>query len=207
MRQTIRDEKSNGGFTLLELLIVVAIIAILAAIAIPNFLEAQTRAKAARTRSELKTIAVALESYAVDHGRYPDPLAPYKESLSTVHELSTPVAYLATTEMLDPFPPKFEDLNPPPPPSYQPTYWYDNYEGAFGRGMHKMNDTPIFPGFCLSSVGPDRESNSAVVYPLFMDRPSGVRNLLNALYDPTNGTVSGGDLVRWSGKAQRYQNF
>src|SRR5215218_4224074 len=55
------------AFTLIELLIVVAIIAILAAIAVPNFLEAQTRAKVARVKNDQRVIATALESYAVDH--------------------------------------------------------------------------------------------------------------------------------------------
>ena len=59
------------GFTLIELLIVVAIIAILAAIAIPNFLDAQIRSKVSRTRSDLRTIAIGLESYALDHNHYP----------------------------------------------------------------------------------------------------------------------------------------
>ena len=55
------------GFTLIELLIVVAIIAILAAIAVPNFLEAQTRAKITRVKSDLRTLATGVESYMVDH--------------------------------------------------------------------------------------------------------------------------------------------
>jgi len=59
------------GFTLIELLIVVAIIAILAAIAIPNFLQAQTRAKVSRAEADMRSIATALESYYVDHNEYP----------------------------------------------------------------------------------------------------------------------------------------
>jgi prepilin-type N-terminal cleavage/methylation domain-containing protein len=59
------------GFTLIELLIVVAIIAILAAIAVPNFLEAQTRAKVSRAENDMRTIATALESYFVDFNLYP----------------------------------------------------------------------------------------------------------------------------------------
>jgi type II secretion system protein G len=59
------------GFTLIELLVVVAIIAILAAIAVPNFLAAQTRAKVARARNDLRVASGALEAYRVDNGRYP----------------------------------------------------------------------------------------------------------------------------------------
>lgn len=59
------------GFTLIELLIVVAIIAILAAIAVPNFLEAQVRSKISRVKSDMRSISVALESYAVDNNIYP----------------------------------------------------------------------------------------------------------------------------------------
>lgn len=63
--------KRMKGFTLIELLIVVAIIAILAAIAVPNFLEAQVRAKVSRAHSDMRSIATGIESYAVDHGKYP----------------------------------------------------------------------------------------------------------------------------------------
>ena len=59
------------AFTLIELLIVVAIIAILAAIAVPNFLEAQVRSKVSRVKSDLRSVVTALEAYAVDRNDYP----------------------------------------------------------------------------------------------------------------------------------------
>lgn len=58
------------GFTLIELLIVVAIIAILTAIAMPNFLEAQTRAKVSRAKSDILALTTATEAFRVDHGDY-----------------------------------------------------------------------------------------------------------------------------------------
>ena len=59
------------AFTLIELLIVVAIIAILAAIAVPNFLEAQTRSKISRAKSDERSIATAIEAYVVDYNKLP----------------------------------------------------------------------------------------------------------------------------------------
>ena len=54
------------GFTLIELLIVVAIIGILAAIAVPNFLNAQTRAKTARSVSDIKMITTQVSILHMD---------------------------------------------------------------------------------------------------------------------------------------------
>lgn len=55
------------AFTLIELLIVVAIIGILAAIAVPNFLNAQIRAKIAHSKSELRTYKMIQQQYKMDH--------------------------------------------------------------------------------------------------------------------------------------------
>ena len=65
--------KNNYAFTLIELLIVVAIIGILAAIAVPNFVNAMTRAKVARVQSELKSLSSAIEMYNLDNNNYPWP--------------------------------------------------------------------------------------------------------------------------------------
>ncbi len=64
-------KRYRHAFTLIELLIVVAIIGILAAIAVPNFLNAQVRARVAKVESDFRTIATALESYYLDNNYYP----------------------------------------------------------------------------------------------------------------------------------------
>jgi len=60
----------KGGFTLIELMIVVAIIGILAAIAIPNFLRFQLKAKSSEGKTNLAAIRTAEESYYAEFGLY-----------------------------------------------------------------------------------------------------------------------------------------
>ena len=58
--------KNRGGFTLVEIMIVVAIIALLAAIAVPGFLRARKRSQATKILNDLRMIDAAVDQYAIE---------------------------------------------------------------------------------------------------------------------------------------------
>src|SRR5690606_12155322 len=212
------------AFTLIELLVVVAIIAILAAIAVPNFLEAQTRSKVSRFMSDLRSSAVALEAYAVDHNKYPPPdavPAGADESIMGApwpivedppenympRRLTTAIAYITSLpgDIFD-----HEELLPRRPRSHAPHYindqfnsrctapacgWDGEVENEFfvarTKGAIKLQADPGANGalydfsvvWLAHSHGPDRDHDDFLSdqgYP--------------TLYDPTNGTISDGDI-------------
>jgi prepilin-type N-terminal cleavage/methylation domain-containing protein len=183
------------AFTLVELLITVAIIAILAAVAVPNFLESQARTKVSRELADMRTLAVGLEAYAADHNGYP----PHGEVLgngtvnfpatlagiATVEyvpdrPLTTPVAYLTSA---------FEDVCLPrslPPLLRRYGYVQTNQMAAImvarGWGDSAATLAPRFGGWRLYAAGPDGDK--------------GPDAKLTIPYDATNGTISNGDIVR-----------
>lgn len=63
--------ENTKGFSLIELLIVIAIISIITAIVLPNLMSANIRAKVSGVKADMGSLAIALEDYKVDYGEYP----------------------------------------------------------------------------------------------------------------------------------------
>ncbi len=202
--------KRLKGFTLIELLIVVAIIGILAAIAVPNFLNAQVRAKVARAESEIRSLKNSLESFFIDNNQYMpmnrDRAIMNKQyrgldksdaSVATIEiahiaignvrtgrrlYLTTPVSYISSIP--------FDPFNG------------DGSEASYGYGSDGVSY------YILTSWGPDsvdglgdkdgldeRDFTGAKINDR---RRSGLRDgkyvLADFKYDPSNGTSSAGDV-------------
>ncbi len=195
---------TRRAFTLIELLIVVAIIAILAAIAVPNFLEAQTRSKVSRAKADLRTIATAVESYRVDYNKVSRSIG-----LDVIERrwvaYTTPIAYI-TSIPDDVFGDDVElsdwRINPdgsgPEYPRYRVFDYVTFLEREDGSREHSGQYQVLTDrGFSteidwyVASQGPD---NSVGLQ--FGSAEAGV------IYDPTNGTISRGDVIRVSGSGQ-----
>lgn len=184
------------AFTLIELLITVAIIAILAAIAVPNFLEAQTRAKVSRVKADLRTVASAMEMYAVDRSSYPgDAVGPDYRGLKA---LTTPIAYV-TNIFVDPFHKGYKDgyadASLPPDPERTPLFFYEVGTGRLGDPNARFPATV----YAMAAYGPDIDDDTRTIgsFP-FTQRA--------CPYDPTNGTVSNGDIYRF-GNQPNHPNY
>lgn len=73
-RRPVRHMTNRNGFTLLELMTVIAIVGILAAIAVPSFQKSIIRAREASLRNSLFVMRDVIDQYYADHGRYPPTL-------------------------------------------------------------------------------------------------------------------------------------
>jgi len=209
------------AFTLIELLIVVAIIAILAAIAVPNFLEAQTRAKVSRTKADMRSMATALETYMIDFNTYV-----YQNKLSralagggvntpTLERLSTPIAYLTgVTSFKSPFRTSTYNNGGTFQNSHTLTdeealanaqiYWYNarnngnqNGDGAaiWGRGDPKPQ------WYFTHSAGPQGKTyaTNGGINAMKTSSDTNKAVSLAIVYEATNGTVSNGAIWRVGG--------
>lgn len=224
----ISREFPPKAFTLIELLIVVAIIAILAAIAIPNFLEAQTRSKASRAKADMRTVATALEAYFGDYNKYPPNPDVYEGFNVSPWQLTTPIAYI-TSRPIDPFK-KARNVSRETNPAMQKEELFYDYFCIISPEEYMkiaLGGTDIFilsvdasgPLSTLAnhgafkkygkwlqwSIGPDGQFwileddfNSAANPNAGLRAPAhiGWGYSFDVPYDPTNGTVSFGNIIR-----------
>lgn len=182
------------GFTLIELLIVVAIIGILAAIAVPNFLNAQMRAKVARVVSDFKSLDTALEMYRLDNNAFPNDHD--LDAYANGHEhglfsLTSPISYMSS---VPPNPFVERDLRFTFAINGGDTNAYANE----GRADYEMGSGSDNAGsfkkhaWSLMSHGPDLDDDIGSHDPF----PFGV---WIKPYDSSNGLSSNGDLYRIGG--------
>jgi general secretion pathway protein G len=70
----LRSARHEGGFTLIELIVVMAIVALLVSIAAPRYVQSVGRAREASLRSSLAVMRDAIDRFAADRGRFPESL-------------------------------------------------------------------------------------------------------------------------------------
>jgi len=90
---------NRKGFTLIELMVVIAIIIILAAVAIPNYINMTHRAQVSRATSDLSILATALECYRTDIGTYPAAITFDTKLAPTSDTLLVPAYLTAASEI------------------------------------------------------------------------------------------------------------
>ncbi|HQQ00993.1 MAG TPA: type II secretion system protein GspG [bacterium] len=199
------------AFTLIELLIVVAIIGILAAIAVPNFVQAQIRSKVARAKADLKSISTALDSYYLDQKAYPIGRTFCAGSMNEVDdynicppEITSPVAY----------------INERPLDVFNPGRQYKYLAPGLGYSNHVLTYLTIWvPKSFPSESGADQDlpyfsqEASPVDYGIWSVGPKGAKSFWESdvahipvpkrtWYDPTNGVSSEGVIARLAGGFQ-----
>jgi len=182
-----RNQTPIRAFTLIELLIVVAIIGVLAAIAVPNFLNAQLRAKIARAEADLKAVRTAFEMYRLDNNTYP----PTNNDPQNWVMLQEPVAYLSFAPV-DIFFPKMD-------PNAKTSDRYTQH-GAYYMAWHIIwlsPDTQPSAGWAGPTVV--KAYRSGAKYILLSRAPDGREEIASQsdaiLFDVSNGLTSWGDII------------
>ena len=195
------------AWVLAEWLTALALLAVIAMIALPNYFEAKTRGDVSQVLADLRRLETAMTSYRLDNGRWmPDmfeyivyrtPSIPVSGSNDPFiyGPLTTPVTYLGTIP-LNPFESVRRVDNTP----VQNHLCYHYY----GQGWQKMaasagasyNSDNFLGQWIFLSSGPDHIFDYGE-WSMYIPEREANGGASPREYDPTNGAVSSGDIVRW----------
>jgi prepilin-type N-terminal cleavage/methylation domain-containing protein len=176
---------STRAFTLLEVSIVIALVALIVTLALPLTIKARTRAKVAKAITGMREISIALEAYKSENEAYPHSRIAPRGAYRFQHLLTTPTAYIDSVP-IDPF---------------RDAPLRSSRGRSYARRTFDYGATPLTTAtrWALASYGPDRQDST---YPFFFypgyspDLFAGQLEGYNyMLYDPTNGTISRGDII------------
>ncbi|MEN8175461.1 MAG: type II secretion system major pseudopilin GspG [Pseudomonadota bacterium] len=106
-QSSVRLNRHEGGFTLIEVMVVVVILAILATVVVPRIMDRPDQARVTKARQDIRAIGAALNLYRLDNFRYPDTdegleaLVPKYLDKSPVDPWQSPYLYLSPGEFGD----------------------------------------------------------------------------------------------------------
>lgn len=173
--------KKREGFTLVELLIVVAIIAIVTGIAVPNVMSARIRARISGAKSEMGSIAIVLEDYKMDSGGYPLQYDNNYDRIATGMPLTGGTAQ-GLGKLIYP-------TSSDSTPVYLSTIPEDPFNNNDKPGGYYSYFTSGNECWALVSWGPDKNNDVAS----YADAKTAVEN--GTTYDQSKGLTTTGDIV------------
>lgn len=193
------SRKNRRAVTILDLMTSVALLGVIGSIGTVAYTEAEVRTNAAVARNDLRVIAVAMESYQIDHAMYPP-------NVTNFMGLLTPIRYL-------------NGFFPPDPFTSSSGYFIFNLSPWDEVAVEAVSEA--FPGqpsrqsglfrhsYVMLSTGPDGrfsfetldgDEDDPLVYADLIGWLRAIETPGNGMvYDPTNGTLSGGDIGRTAG--------
>lgn len=215
---TVHSGSFNRGFTLVELMVVVAVIGILSSIAVPRYTDMKVRSEMTASKAQMKAYGDAAQTFFMDRGHYPFSVS--YDSMVDLRILEQG-QYVSSVNAADPFQrlPEDESLETRRPSI---TSFFAG-ESDKRHGLVFVNyrnfvtsDIPTIRGIGLYSIGPDRVDSLLSLYPLANESQLMIRRRLLTVfgqsamtqpmivYSPSNGLYSDGDFGSFRGEFEGF---